>query len=115
MPRERFYTNRILIPLLAPIFASPLNAQDVDGAKVLDGLGATDDDIAQLEGGEIIAYSDEAYENSPRELSADAVMLIDTDLDAIVEALVDAVTVIPTKLMFAQSEIWCEADVANVA
>jgi hypothetical protein len=71
--------NRVLVSALALLFASHLNAQDVDGAKVLDGLGATDDDIAQLEGGEIIAYSDEAYESTPRELSADAVMLIDID------------------------------------
>ena len=111
----RFSADRICVSVLALAFASSLNAQDVDGAKVLDGLGATEDDIAQLESGEIIAYSDEAYENSPRELSADAVMLIDTDLDAIVAALVDAVTVIPTKLMIAHSEISSEADFANVA
>jgi hypothetical protein len=103
------------LPALALSFALPLNAQDVDGAKVLDGLGATADDIAQLESGEIIAYSDEAYENTARELSADAVMLIDTDLNAIVEALVDAVTVIPTKLMIEHSEITSEADFASVA
>lgn len=107
--------DRILVSVMALIFGSQLNAQDVDGAKVLDGLGATGDDIAQLEGGEIIAYSDEAYENTPRELSADAVMLIDTDLDAIVETLVDAVTVIPAKLMIDHSEISSEADFANVA
>lgn len=115
MPPGRFVADRISAAILALVVAAPLNAQDVDGAKVLDGLGATADDIAQLEGGEIIAYSDEAYESTPRELSADAVMLIDTDLDAIVEALVDAVTVIPTKLMIDHSEISSEADFANVA
>jgi hypothetical protein len=90
-------------------------AQDVDGAKVLDGLGATADDIQELEGGDIIAYSDEAYESTARELSADAVMLVDTDMAAIEEALRDAVTVIPTKLMLAHAEISDEADFADVA
>ena len=104
-----------MLAVLVLVFATPLNAQNADVAKVLDGLGATADDITQLESGEIIAYSDEAYESTPRELSADAVMLIDTDLDAIVAALVDAVTVIPTKLMIAHSEISGEVDFADVA
>ena len=100
------------IGLSIPLAAS---AQDVDGAKVLDGLGATADDIQELEGGDIIAYSDEAYESTARELSADAVMLVETDLAAIEEALRDAVTVIPTKLMLAHAEISNEADFAGVA
>ena len=120
MSRSEHEMNRILPHwlLVAVVCAAlPLQAagQDVDGAKVLDGLGATASDIQELEGGDIIAYSDEAYENTPRELSADAVMLVDTDLAAIEEALLDAVTVIPTKLMLGHSEISAEADFADVA
>ena len=112
---NQLFAWRVLLAaagLVVPVLA---NAQSVDGAKVLDGLGATAGDIRELEGGDIIAYSDEAYESTPRELSADAVMLVDTDLAAIEAALRDAVTVIPTKLMLAHAEISSEADFADVA
>jgi hypothetical protein len=104
------FARWVLVAFVCVATPPQANAQDVDGTKVLDGLGATVNDIQELESGEIVAYSDEAYENTPRELSADAVMLVDTDLDAIERALRDAVTVIPTKLMLAHAEISGEAD-----
>lgn len=104
-----------LLALASVILPLSVMAQSVDGAKVLDGLGATADDIAELESGDIIAYSDEAYESTPRELAVDAVMLVDTDMAAIVEILRDAVTVIPTKLMIEHSEISSRADFSKVA
>lgn len=112
---KRSLARWALVAVICVSFPLHAHADDIDGAKVLDGLGATADDIQELEGGDIVAYSDEAYESTPRELSADAVMLIDTDLGAIERALRDAVTVIPTKLMIAHAEISGEADFDTIA
>ena len=48
-------------------------AQDqVDSSEILDGFDISAAEINRLENGEILAFSDETYENIKRELSADA-------------------------------------------
>lgn len=106
------WTAIAIVALMLPVSST---AQGPDGAKVLDGLGVSASDIANLEQGEVIAYSDEEYESTPRELAADAIVLVDTDLRAVERALGDAVTVIPAKVLLEHAEISSEADFADVA
>ncbi len=89
-------------------------AQSIDGAEVLNGLGIPAADVAKLEQGGILAYSDEEYESTRRELAADAIVLVDTDLGAVERTLGEAVTVIPAKVMLEHAEISSEADFSAV-
>jgi len=65
-------------------------AQSIDGVEVLDGLGIPAADVAKLEQGGILAYSDEEYESTRRELAADAIVLVDTDIGAVERTLGEA-------------------------
>ena len=48
-------------------------AQDqVDSSEIIEGFSLTTAEIDRFENGEILAFSDETYENTKRELSADA-------------------------------------------
>lgn len=110
----RILERRITITIA--VMAIPLSgaAQGIDGTEVLDGLGIPAADVATLEQGGILAYSDEEYESTRRELAADALVLVDTDLGAVERALGDAVTVIPTKVMLEHAEINDVTDFADV-
>ena len=64
--------RRLLASLL--LFPSVAVHADVDGNELLEGYDLSDAEVAQLEQGEVLAFSDEEYEFSKRELAADAMV-----------------------------------------
>ena len=87
---------------------------ETDSSEILEGLHITPAEIGRLENGEILASSDEAYESTKRELSADAMAVVGSDLTVVLEALRESTTLIPTKVMLDHAEILTEADFADV-
>jgi hypothetical protein len=87
---------------------------DVDGQAVLEGLDVSSKEIGKLEDGGVIAYSDKAYESNKRELSADAMILIKTDLDAVERVLTEEATLVPAKAIVDYGIVNSEADFSGV-
>jgi hypothetical protein len=87
---------------------------DIDGARVLEGLNVSASEVEDLEKGDVLTFSDEAYENTSRDLSADAILLVDTDLETVKKALRDVVTILPDKVLLDHAEINSEADFVRV-
>ena len=85
----------------------PLSATqaETDSSEILEGLHVTPAEIARLENGEILAFSDEAYESTKRELAADAMVVVGSDLTVVLEALRESTTLIPTKVLLDHAEI----------
>ncbi|MDH3989506.1 MAG: hypothetical protein OEV34_10275 [Gammaproteobacteria bacterium] len=110
--------NKILVAarwtLLAyTCFGTFAHAQ-VTGVEVAEGLGLTDDEIERMESGEVLAFSDSAYENTNRELAADAIILIDKTVEEILAELNDETTLLPKKVELGGGRITGEADFAAV-
>ena len=87
---------------------------DMESTELLAGFGLTPDEIARLENGEILAYSDAEFEFSKRELSADAMVHVDTDHAAVLRAMQEDATLIPVKLLIEHTRISSEADFDDV-
>ena len=95
---------------------SPASARaQVSASDVLQGYELTQKEINRLESGEVLAYSDEEYEFTARELSSDAMVLVHTNLNAIVRSLEESPSVIPTNLVKDSAVITSEEDFAGVA
>ena len=88
---------------------------DIDGAQVLDGLNVKPAQINKLESGEVLTFSDEAYENTKRELSADAMILVKIDLDTVAAALGESATIVPSHRVIDFALVKSEADFSGVA
>ena len=88
---------------------------EVTGDVFIEGLEVTPEDVDRLEAGEVLAFSDAEYENTARELAADSIILVKTDLAAVHEALVEETTVIPGKLIIESGIIHDESDFDGVA
>ena len=86
----------------------------VTGEDILQGLEISQGDVGKLESGGVIAYSDKIYESTARELSADAIVIVNNDLGAVHEALKGATTLIPAKRMVDHGEILTAADFSGV-
>lgn len=100
---------------IALCLSSSLAAQTgIDGAQVLDGLSVTPKEVSKLESGEILTFSDETYENNKRELAADAVILVKSDLDTVVAAITENATIVPAHKAIAFAIINSEADFSGV-
>ena len=82
---------------------------------MLEGLNVSASEIEGLEQGDILSFSDEAYESTARDLAADAVVLVDTDAEAVIKMLEGAVSVLPDKKVLDHSEIRGETDFEKVA
>ena len=102
-----------ILLILGCLFISSVRAQ-MTGQQVLQGMGIAQSEIDQLESGNILAYSDAEYESTNRELAADAIALVDSDLSAVREALQGATTLIPTKDTIDLAEIKSTADFAGI-
>ena len=72
-------------------------AQDLSGQEILDGLNVPEKDRQALVNGGVLAYDGEQYENTDRELAADAMVLIDRTLDEIQAQIQEVPTIIPEK------------------
>ena len=71
-------------------------------------------EMESLERGEILTYSDEAYEFTQRQLSADSMLKVNASMDAIMKALQDDPTLIPNDVTTAHAVINSEADFDGV-
>ncbi len=83
-------------------------------AELLEDFGLKPDEIAQLENGEVLAFSDEEIEFSKRELATDAIVQVDTDHETILTALKDDATLIPVELLQEYHQITDESDFDGV-
>ena len=95
------------------LFTTSGRAQ-VTGEDILQGMGISETEIESLESGGVLAYSDKFYENSPRELAADAIILVNNDLSAVHAALKGATTLIPAKRMVDHGEIVTATDFSGL-
>ncbi len=107
-------TNRrlcILIPLLTAIALTPrVSAAAFDGKTVLESMNVESDDIRKLEDGEVVTFSGEPYEQSKRELTSDAVVLINKSLDRVLKEINEEASLIPRKVTLGYQDIESEAD-----
>jgi hypothetical protein len=90
-------------------------ADTLTGQEVLDGLNVPQSDRQALESGEILAYDGEAYENNDRDLSADAIVLVDRSLSEVVAQIRDVDSIIPIKYLIDHSDIETVDDFASVS
>lgn len=96
------------------LFISTEAKSQVDGKEVARGLGLSSEEIAQMEDGDVLAFSDAAYENTNRDLAADAIVLIDAPLEKVLETLNDETTLVPDKVFLDDGTIFSEADLASI-
>ena len=110
--------NSILVRAIWILFAftcfgAVAHAQ-VNGVEIAKGLGLTSDEIKRMEDGEVLAFSDAAFENTDRELATDAIILIDKTVEEILAELNDETTFLPKKVELGSQRISSEADFAAV-
>ena len=98
-----------LITISSAAVSAPIN-----GEQVLQGLNVSEAEVEQLNRGDTLAFSDETYESTARELAADAIVLVKTDLNAVARALSGSVTLIPNKIILDHAEISSIQDFSNV-
>ena len=103
----------LLVAALGMLPMSIANA-DTSSEEILQGFGVSKGEIEQLENGEILAYSDEQYEFTKRELSADAMIRVNADMSAIMQALQDDPTLIPRDVTTDSGLVQSEADFDGV-
>lgn len=106
---------RIVSFLLCCCASAGVLAQSLSGQDVLEGLGVPEKDRQQLEQGGILAYDGEAYEGTPRELAADAMILIDAPLGEVMDQVREVGSIIPTKYLVEYRDIESRDDFADVA
>ena len=87
---------------------------DIDGTQVLEGLNVTPAEVKELKSGGVLTFSDEAYESSKRELAADALILVKSDLDTIAATLTEEATIVPSHRVIDSAIIKSEADFSGV-
>ena len=80
----------------------------------MEGFDMSPAEMESLERGEILTYSDEAYEFTQRQLSADSMLKVNASIDAIMKALQDDPTLIPNDVTTAHAVINSEADFDGV-
>jgi hypothetical protein len=109
-------TGCLIISSVLSVCCLPLSLShaQVTGQEILQKLGIPQNEVDQLEDGAILSYSDAEYESTSRELAADAIILVKSDLAAVREALRGATTLIPTKLILEDADILSEADFADI-
>jgi hypothetical protein len=83
---------------------------EIDGQHVIKGLNVSPKEVARVESGDVLTFSDETYESGKRELSADAMILIETDLDAIARSITEETTLIPGHARIEHGNVKSEAD-----
>lgn len=97
MSRLSRYFFSILL-LTGTLFLGSAQAE-VDGVEVAKDLGLSAKEIERLESGEILSFSDAGYENTKRELAADAIVLVKKSLDEVYAELTETTTLMPGELL----------------
>lgn len=104
----------IAIFVALTMLAMPVANAEIDGRQVLEGLGVSPSEIEEIESGGMLTFSDEAYENTKRELAADAVILVDSDLITIFNEIISEPTLVPSHVVIDSSMVESDADFAGV-
>lgn len=97
------------------LFSAAVTHAEVKGDKLIEGYGLSESEVEQLEQGDVLAYSDEEYEFSKREMAVDAMAFVDTSHEMVLKALQDDATLIPVKLLKSYATISDESDFDDVA
>lgn len=87
-------------------------AQTAD--EIVDGLHMSEAQRRQLESGDIVTFSGEPYENTRRELAADATVLVQQSLDQVLAQIESVPSIIPAKLLIDYADIDSAADFDEV-
>lgn len=87
---------------------------DTSSEDIMEGFDMSPAEMEALESGEILTYSDEAYEFTDRQLSADSMLKVNASMDAIMGTLQDDPTLIPSEVIKAHADIVSEADFDGV-
>ena len=82
-----------------------MSSQDTEAKAVLDGLNVSSKQIEDLESGKVIVMDGSPYEQTRRELVADAAILVDIDFADLVAHFESDVSFIPVDAMLLHSEI----------
>jgi hypothetical protein len=96
------------------LVSGPVPAQDTEARAILDGLGVSSKQIEDLESGDVIVLDGSPYEQTRRELVADAAILVDSDFADLVAHFESDVSFIPVDAMLLHSEISDIEDFAEV-
>ena len=88
--------------------------QELTGQEILDGLNVPEKDRQTLADGGVLAYDGEEYENTARELAADAMVLVNKSLDTIQAQIQDVPTIIPEKYVESFADIHSLDDFGGV-
>jgi len=110
-------TTFITVNLVSAVLFAMLsiaNAQGVDGPSILQGLNTSDRDIRNLEQGGVLVFDSTPYENSPRDLAADAAVLVDSELHDVLSHFETNISFVPNDEMLAHAEIRSDEDFAGV-
>ena len=83
---------------------------EADGVEIAKGLGLSAKEIERMESGEILSFSDAEYENTDRELAADAIVLVKKSLDQVYTELADTTTLMPGELLLDHALIVSDDD-----
>ena len=102
--------RRCFVVLIALALHVPASQADQRSQEILDGFEISAKEIARLDDGEILSYSDEEFEFTKRELAADALIRVDAGMDSILEALQDDPTLIPRDLVITAQVIEATSD-----
>ena len=100
----------VLLAVSAPLAGAETFTDD----KILDGLNFSAEERERLARGEIVAFSGEAYESTPRELAADATVLVHRSMDDILEAIKEVPSIIPQKYLVEYLDVSGPEDFAGV-
>jgi hypothetical protein len=110
---NNFLLRTSCVLLTFSFFAVSAHAEGV-GEEIAEGLGLSNDEISRMEDGEVLAFSDAAYENTDRELAADAIILVDKSVEEILAELDSETSLLPDKILLGDGRISSEADFAAV-
>lgn len=97
------------------ISGSVLAAEATTGPELIDNLDLTAAERQQLESGQVVAFSDEAYESTPRELAADASVIVTRSLDDVLAQIESVPSIIPSKLLLDFGDIESVEDLGKIA
>ena len=87
--------SMIALVFVSILYAGTCSAETPNGKVVLEQLDADEKDIARLEGGEVVTVSAAEFEKSPRELAADAHVIIKKPLHVLLGDLKEDLEVAP--------------------
>ena len=112
---NRFVPQLSAVTKLLILVAPAVIAQGVDGQDILDGLSVSQESVKELKGGGVLFLNSEPYEQSPRELAADAVVLVKQKLEQVVTTFHEHESLVPMDKMLAHEEVFGDDDFAGVA